>query len=261
MADAAYAPDFWSQVAAAYKDNPMVVFELYNEPVVIHDIHDVTGATTCRPATIPAGANPDSVWHDGGQVFSEDGPYTATGMQVLRDRVRATGAQNLVLVGGIGPAICNESGAYDISVARRNPVVDGTGALAYSSHPYWGGPNPDCGAGPTGIPTDLDTVVAPTAAIYPVVFSEFGSECSLQGGAQQFNQEIIDWAVGHHLGWINYRFNRAWSPGPGDFGLYQCDATTPGGCTANNKTYAYYEPRDRGLPAWNQLGATPNPLN
>ena len=35
MADAAHAPDFWRSVAARFRDDSGVVFDLYNEP---HDI-------------------------------------------------------------------------------------------------------------------------------------------------------------------------------------------------------------------------------
>jgi len=272
MADAAYAPAFWSDVAATFKDNPMVAFELYNEPVVIHDIWSSAGpqpgTQPCKDATVQTAADATSIWHDGGQVLDSTGAYTAAGMQTLYNHVRAAGASNLTLVGGIGPAACNESGAYNVSVALTNPVVDGSGSPApnvvYSSHPYYG---TNCGVGSTGVPPDLDSIVGNTAQSYPVVFSEFGSFCLATGGAQQFNQEVIDYAVAHGLGWINYRFNRDWPDFDGlgkqeaDFGLYQCDPTYSAGCSTTTKTYEYYEPRDRGMPAYTQLGKTPNRLN
>lgn len=100
------APDqlsrqFWSQVAARYKDNSMVAFDLYNEP------HDITY----------------DVWHDGGTV---DG-WQAVGMQQLYDAVRNAGAPNLVFVSGDG-------WAGDLRPALQTPL-DGYG-IVYATHAY-----------------------------------------------------------------------------------------------------------------------------
>lgn len=92
---------FWQQVAARYKNNPLVAFDLYNEPY---------------------GITPD-VWRDGGSM----GTWQAVGMQQLYDAVRATGATNLVFVSGI-------QYAYDIRAAITNPL-DGYG-IVYAPHIY-----------------------------------------------------------------------------------------------------------------------------
>ena len=78
---------FWSQVAGSYKNDGRVLFELYNEP------HDVRW----------------DVWKSGGMT---SGGWTAAGMQQLYDAVRATGAENLVVIGGLD---C----AYDLSGVPR----------------------------------------------------------------------------------------------------------------------------------------------
>jgi len=81
MADERYAPAFWREVAARYQANPLVAFDLYNEP------HDLS----------------DRVWLDGGLVTDIYPPYPtflAAGMQQLYEVVRATGARNLVFVSG-----------------------------------------------------------------------------------------------------------------------------------------------------------------
>jgi hypothetical protein len=100
MADQ-YSIPFWKEVAARYASNPLVAFDLFNEP------HWLT----------------DQIWHDGGTV----GDYQAVGMQQLYDTVRSTGATNLVFIGG-------ETWAYNIDVALRRPV-DGYG-IVYSTHLY-----------------------------------------------------------------------------------------------------------------------------
>ena len=72
MADAAHAPDFWRSVAARFRDDPGVVFDLYNEP------HDISWGC----------------WRDG--CTTADG-WDAAGMQSLLDAVRSTGASQPVI--------------------------------------------------------------------------------------------------------------------------------------------------------------------
>ena len=72
---------FWKDAAREYRDNPGVLFDLYNEP------HDVSW----------------DVWRDGGMV-QDKGPtvrkptkYHTPGMQALLNTVRFQGAKNLVV--------------------------------------------------------------------------------------------------------------------------------------------------------------------
>ncbi len=94
---------FWSQVAARYASNPLVAFDLYNEP---HDI-------------------PVNVWRDGGPVDD----WQAAGMQQMYDAVRATGATNLVFVSGT-------DWAYSIDDELLDPL-DGYG-IVMAPHVYYG---------------------------------------------------------------------------------------------------------------------------
>src|SRR5207237_9335359 len=59
---------FWQSVASRYKDNPLVAFELYNEP------HDIS----------------DDVWLRGGMMNDLGFIWRAAGMQQLYDAVRGT---------------------------------------------------------------------------------------------------------------------------------------------------------------------------
>lgn len=91
---------FWSQVAKQYKNDPSVIFELFNEP------HDITS----------------SVWHDGSSQYA--------GYQEMYKAVRGSGALNIVLIGGTDYA-------YDLTYVHANPII-GTN-IVYSTHPYDGG--------------------------------------------------------------------------------------------------------------------------
>jgi hypothetical protein len=89
---------FWQQVAAKYKNDGRVIFELYNEP------HDVS----------------PQVWKSGDGTFA--------GMQQMYDAVRQAGANNLVLVGGL-------DFAYNLEQVIPSQQLTGTN-IAYVTHPY-----------------------------------------------------------------------------------------------------------------------------
>jgi hypothetical protein len=101
--------------------------------------------------------------------------YEAVGMQALLDAVRATGARNIVVVGGL-------NWSYDLSgilEGRRLADPEGNGIL-YANHAY---------------PFKGDTVErwiakmeAATAAL-PVIVSEFGSDP--KGGAGLSGEEWV----------------------------------------------------------------------
>jgi len=139
MPDADHAPAFWSSVAATFKDNPAVAFDLYNEPYGV--------SWAC--------------WRDGGSCSGLD--YRAAGMQQLVSSVRDTGARNLIMVGGL-------AWANDLSQWLTYEPSDPVHNLAASWHVYNFNAcgNTDC----------YDQSVAPVAAHVPIVASEIGeSDC------------------------------------------------------------------------------------
>jgi len=80
MADADHAPTFWSQVATMFKGNGSVIFDLFNEPFITD--------WTC--------------WVSGGSCAQLNGTsYPVAGMASLLKAVRSTGAQNVVILGGL----------------------------------------------------------------------------------------------------------------------------------------------------------------
>ncbi|HLK37861.1 MAG TPA: cellulase family glycosylhydrolase [Polyangiaceae bacterium] len=101
MADA-HSQTFWGQVAARYKGDGHVLFELYNEP------HDV----------------PWDVWLNGG---ASGNGFMVVGMQDLYDTVRQAGAENLVLIGGL-------QFAFDLSGVPLHRVQGHN--IVWATHPY-----------------------------------------------------------------------------------------------------------------------------
>jgi endoglucanase len=162
MADA-NSKIFWQQVATKYKDDGRVQFELYNEP------YDVGWA----------------VWKNGGP--SGDG-FTVVGMQELYDTVRATGAHNLVIIGGLDHA-------YDLS-GVKNARIQGYN-IAYATHPYdYAGKQPSDWQADWGYLTATD----------PVIITEFGVTTGNCGTA--YYDALIGYANQNRVSWVAW----AWYP-------------------------------------------------
>jgi endoglucanase len=139
MADADHSPAFWSSVAAYYRNDPAVVFDLYNEP------HDISWAC----------------WRDG---CVTSGGWKTAGMQSLVNAVRSTGATQPVLLGGLG-------WSSDLSSRMTYRPTDPANQMAASFHVY-----NFSGCNTAGCWT---AQVAPVAASVPVVTGEIGeNDCS-----------------------------------------------------------------------------------
>jgi hypothetical protein len=87
MAFADHAIPFWTSVATTFKNDPMVVFDLFNEPIL--DANDRFGNT--------AVGDPWGCWLNGCSVSKGQ----TAGMQQMLNAVRATGATQVVVAGGI----------------------------------------------------------------------------------------------------------------------------------------------------------------
>lgn len=142
---------FWSQMATTFKSNSWVIFELYNEP------HDVSW----------------SVW------LSGDGSSYA-GMQQMYNAVRAAGAENLCLVGGL-------NWAFDLSGVSAGYALTGTN-IAYATHPYdYDGKQA----------ADWDAAFGDLASTYPVIMTEFGQYCADDG----YVSTLLTYAESKSLHW------------------------------------------------------------
>ena len=163
MADADHSPAFWTSVADTFKADRGVVFELYNEP------HDITW----------------QCWRDG--CLTSAG-WQAAGMQQLVDTVRSTGAQNVILLGGLG-------WSSDDSQWLTWRPSDPTGQLAAAVHIYnfSGCAQVACWTG----------TLAPLAAQVPLVTTEFGeSDCA--GG---FVTSYMNWADSAHVSYLGWTWD------------------------------------------------------
>jgi Cellulase (glycosyl hydrolase family 5) len=167
-----HSPTFWTSVASTFADDPAVVFDVFNEP------HSVTW----------------SCWRDGGCTLpsAPDGTtpnasqtYTAVGMQALVNAIRATGAHQPILVGGLDHG--NDLGGW-----LANMPSDPDRQLAASFHAYLGN---SCTT-----TSCWDSTVAPVAAAVPVTTDEFSEDdCS-----ENYDNSLMSWADAHGIGYLGW---------------------------------------------------------
>jgi len=194
MPDRDHSLTFWSQVASAYKDDPGVVFDLFNEPWPYGEV-DSPRAWQC--------------WRDGGcELTSQNGgqSYIAAGMNELIATIRTTGARNVLAVGGIHWA---EMLNRWLDYRPSDPLDD----LIASFHNY--AYNRFCKDAEC-----YDSVLAQVAATVPLYAGEVGpdivdvtpgqepSECpSRSVGHTGFSERILDWLDAHDASYTPWSWN------------------------------------------------------
>lgn len=155
MPDKDHSVAFWRSVATTFRADRGLVFDLYNEP------HDVSW----------------KCWRDGCAQWA--------GMQQLVTTIRATGARQPLMLGGI--AYSN-----DLSGWLRWRPRDPRNALVASFHVY--------NFNTCASSTCWDATVAPVAKVVPVVTGEVGEDDCAHG----FVDRYLPWADAHgvsYLGW------------------------------------------------------------
>jgi endoglucanase len=181
MPDAQFTPTFWSQLATMFKGNNAVVFDLFNEPHpdAANNFSNATQAWTCL--------------RDGGTCAGIT--YQVAGMQSLVNAVRATGATNLIMTGGL-------TWTNDLTQWLTFKPTDPAGNLVASWHSY----NFNACANSTC----WDATIGTTAAQVPVVAGEIGQNTC----AHDYIDQVSTWADAHGVGYLAWTWN-AWGICPG----------------------------------------------
>jgi hypothetical protein len=182
----AHSLTFWESVSSAFKSDPAVLFDAFNEPFSPEANGNSSEAVSW------------SCWEDGGcQVpgstdLTTPNPavsYTAVGMQQLVDAIRSTGAIQPILLGAL-------SYANDLSQWLAYEPSDPDHQLAASFHNY------------TGESCDTETcwneTIAPVASQVPVVTGEFDEDdCPPSGAdASDFDNAYMSWADAHGVSYL-----------------------------------------------------------
>jgi hypothetical protein len=186
MPDREHSPEFWRRVAAAFEDDTGVVFDLFNEPFPFRDL-DSSRAWSC--------------WRDGGcRLRSENGPqtYTAAGMDELVAAVRATGARNVIALGGIHWA---ETLDRWLEYHPADPLDN----LVASFHAYPHNRRCDDVA-------CYDTVLARVASVVPLYAGEVGPDLdenctSPPADRSGFSERTLDWLDAHGASYTAWTWN------------------------------------------------------
>jgi endoglucanase len=212
MPDDHSAP-FWTSVASTFAANPAVVFDVFNEPYSPAAVND-----PLRPVSWDC-------WLSGGCQVPTDNDsvdpandasrYVAVGMQTLVSAIRAAGAHQPILLGGLNYA-------NDLTGWLSHKPSDPDGQLAASFHNYQG--------------LGCDTVacwneqVAPVAAQVPVVGGEFDQNIC---GPSTFDVDYMNWADQHGVSYLAWGW---WVLSPQEIADAGCSAyyliTDPSGTPA-----------------------------
>jgi endoglucanase len=174
MAYAAHAPAFWTSVATTFKDDPMVIFDLFNEPIL-----DATSNAGEPPVSDPWGC-----WLNGCVV---SGNMTA-GMQLLIDTVRATGATQPLVANGV-----NWAHRLDQWIQRR--PADPMNNLIAGFHLY--------NDGGCAQQSCWDNMVDSVSRTVPVLTGELGQRDCAHG----FIDSFMTWADARGISYLGWAWN------------------------------------------------------
>jgi endoglucanase len=172
MPDQAQAIPFWTSVANTFKGNNSVILDLFNEPFPERPAHSEAAGWQC--------------WLGGGTCPGIG--YPVAGMQTLVNTVRATGARNVILAGGLAYA-------NDLTGWLAHEPADPLHNLAASWHSYNFNrcSNISC----------WTSEVAPVMAQVPVVAGEIGENTCASG----YITALMNWLDSQSSGYLAWAWN------------------------------------------------------
>jgi hypothetical protein len=189
---------FWQQVAAAYKVNTGVIFDLHNEPYPDKNRDSASawdcwknGTSLANTATCPGGGK----------------SYQAAGMQEIVNAVRATGATNPILLGGV-------QYANSLSKWLAYKPQDPAGNLLAAWHVY--------NFNLCSSAACYDATAAPVAASVPLVASEIGQD---DCGSEMLTT-LMQWLDARNAGYLAWTWDN-WGSACGRLSLISDHAGTP----------------------------------
>ncbi|CAI9399496.1 glycoside hydrolase family 5 protein [Nocardioides sp. T2.26MG-1] len=181
---------FWTSVATAYRDNPSVMFDAFNEP---YSRYSAGGDRFLFDLTWQC-------WRDGGcQAPVEDDQsatlgqvtYPVQGFAAVVSTIRDTGAAQPILLGGLDYA-------NDLSHWLEFAPDDDQLVAAFHSYDFKACGDPDC----------WDDVLGPIAETVPLLTSELGARHPEDGYVGRY----LDWADEHGVGALFW----VWADHPAD---------------------------------------------
>jgi endoglucanase len=186
MPDADHAVDFWKSVATTFSADPAVVFDLYNEPFLYGTYLQNSGGDPWDCWLNGCGLNQ---YLTGGTPYTQSYSWNAVGMQTLVSAIRAVGATNPLMVGGL-------DWANDLSGWLAHQPKDPQNAIVASWHSYPG----------EGCDTEScwTSTIAPIALEVPVVTGETGDNVT---SATTYVDSFLPWEDSHGISYLGWTWN------------------------------------------------------
>ncbi len=189
MPDTTQSVPFWTSVANTFKGNDAVIFDLFNEPYP-----DIAASNEAQGW---------QCWRDGGTCPGI--PYQVAGMQTLVTAVRSTGADNVLMLGGL-------TWSNDLTQWLSHEPTDPDHNLVASWHSY--------NFNACSTQSCWTTQIAPVAASVPVIAGEIGeNECS-----DTYIAPLMTWLDSEHIGYLPWTWN-AWGCTGGSVLIADYDGT------------------------------------
>ena len=204
---------FWRQIASLYKHTPNVLFEAYNEP---HPPSWSCWLANCSKLK-------DTVSSDDCHC-KKTLTYPGVGLSTIVKAIRATGANNLVLVGGM-------DWGFDLSQLEKYPL--NATNLVYDTHPY----------DYTNKQSSFwDTAFGQLSSTYAMISAENGQyDCG-----SKYMDQLLSYLDAHHMSWIGW----AWVQGGASVCTYPQLVKDMQGTPASTMGWSIY----RHLHNYNDVG-------
>lgn len=187
MPDADHATNFWASVAATFKNNNKVIFDLFSEPYPARD-QDTLGGWKC--------------WKNGGTCKGI--PFQTVGMQSLVTTVRNAGASNVIMLGGLEYA---NSLSHWLNYKPSDPLNN----LSASWHIY---PHGNL----CNTTTCYNQEVAPVASQVPLIAGEVGASNDGSVCKMKATNIVLNWLDSHQASYLEWAWD-TWGTSCGDLSL------------------------------------------
>jgi endoglucanase len=185
---------FWKQVAIAYREDPSIIFDAFNEP---YSSWTVAGKTYSYNLSWDC-------WQNGGcqvpdtpkDVAPDGGTYTAVGMTAIVAAIRSTGARQPIMLSGLNYS-------SDLTQWLAHKPADSQLVAGWHLYQVSGCVTVSCWTYSVGA----------TATKVPVVTGEFGES----DGGSQYMTRFMTWADSRKMGYLPWAW---WDSSGGEAGLY-----------------------------------------
>lgn len=187
MADQDHSPAFWTSVAQTFAYDLGIIFECYNEPFFYY----ITSTENEWQVLLNGGTLTEYL--TGGTPYTESVNWQAMGMQAIIATVRATGAQNLILVGGAD--WCNDLTGW---IAPTDPLSNfGVAWHAYPGEAHTAVNEPE---------------IVTLAAARPVVVTETGGDVTTNtaDAPNTLLGQLLAWWDTAGIGYVGWTWD-AWN--------------------------------------------------